>query len=161
MAKSSKKSKEPTAQEGISTPPDMESNNGFVTAGSAKPADAKKAPAKSTGRAKSVGRNRGATPRKASAGRKTGAKTHSNRRRPEMSGLLTRQSGSVHTSSPSGVCRMASPGIRHTTGWKRGASCRKNPTGAADLHSPKTKDLVPKPRRAFPGSNLLSSPGAD
>ena len=53
----------------------MESSNGFVTAGSAKPADAKKAPAKSTGRAKSVGRNPGATPRKASAGRKTGAKT--------------------------------------------------------------------------------------
>jgi len=26
---------------------------------------------------------------------------------------------------------MAAPGIRHTTGWKRGASCRKNPTGAA------------------------------
>ena len=39
------------------------------------PADAKKAPAKSTGRAKSVGRNRSATSRKGSAGRKTGAKT--------------------------------------------------------------------------------------
>ncbi len=75
MAKSSKKSKEATAQEGTSTAPDMESSNGFVTAESAKPADAKKAPAKSTGRAKSVGRNRSATPRKASAGRKTGAKT--------------------------------------------------------------------------------------
>jgi hypothetical protein len=75
MAKSSKKSKEATAQEGASTTPRMESSNGFVTAGSAKPADAKKAAAKSTGRAKSVGRNRSATPRKASAGRKTGAKT--------------------------------------------------------------------------------------
>ena len=75
MAKSSKKSKEATAQEGSSTPPGMESSNGFVTAGTAKPVDAKKAPAKSTGRAKSVGRNRSATPRKASAGRKTGAKT--------------------------------------------------------------------------------------
>ena len=53
----------------------MESSNGFVTAGSAKPADAKKAPAKSTGRAKSVGRNRSDTPRKVSAGRKTDAKT--------------------------------------------------------------------------------------
>jgi hypothetical protein len=75
MAKSSKKSKEATAQEGSSTPPGMESSNGFVAAGTAKPADAKKAPAKSTGRAKSVDRNRSATPRKASAGRKTGAKT--------------------------------------------------------------------------------------
>ena len=75
MAKSSKKSKEATAQEGTSTAPGMESSNGFVTAGTAKPADAKKAPAKSTGRAKSVGRSRSATPRKASAGRKTGAKT--------------------------------------------------------------------------------------
>ena len=63
------------ASEGISTAPDMESSNGFVTAGSAKPADAKKKPAKSTGRAKSVGKIRGATPRKVSAGRKTGAKT--------------------------------------------------------------------------------------
>jgi hypothetical protein len=53
----------------------MESSNGFVTAGSAKPADAKKAPAKSTGRAKSVGRNRSATSRKVSVGRKMGAKT--------------------------------------------------------------------------------------
>ena len=53
----------------------MESSNGFVGAGSANPADAKKAPAKSTGRAKSVGRNRSATPRKAAAGRKTGEKT--------------------------------------------------------------------------------------
>jgi len=75
MAKSSKKSKESPAQEGTSTAPRMESSNGFVTEGSAKPADAKKVPSKSTGRAKSVGRNRSATPRKASAGRKTGAKT--------------------------------------------------------------------------------------
>jgi hypothetical protein len=75
MAKSSKKSKEATAQQDTSTAPGMESSNGFVTAGSAKPADAKKPPAKSTGRAKSVGRNRSATPRKDSAGRKTGAKT--------------------------------------------------------------------------------------
>jgi hypothetical protein len=75
MAKSSKKSKEATAQEGTSTAPRMESSNGFVTAGSAKPADEKKAPAKATGRAKSVGKNRSATPRKASAGRKAGAKT--------------------------------------------------------------------------------------
>jgi hypothetical protein len=75
MAKSSKKSKEATAQEGTSTAPGVESNNGFVTAGSAKEDDAKKAKAKSTGRAKSVGRNPGPTPRKASAGRKTGAKT--------------------------------------------------------------------------------------
>jgi hypothetical protein len=75
MAKSSKKSKEATAQEGTSTAPGTESSNGFVTAGSAKPADAKKSPAKSTGRAKSVGRNRSAMPPKVSAGRKTGAKT--------------------------------------------------------------------------------------
>ena len=75
MAKSSKKSKEATAQEGTSTAPDMESSNRLVTAGSAEPADAKKAPAKSTGRAKSVGRSRSATPRKAAAGRKTGEKT--------------------------------------------------------------------------------------
>jgi hypothetical protein len=75
MAKSSKKSKEATAQEDISTAPGMESSNGLVTTGSAKPADAKKAPAKSTGRPKSVGRNRSATPRKAAAGRKTGEKT--------------------------------------------------------------------------------------
>ena len=34
---------------------------------------------------------------------------------------------------------MVSPGIRHTTGWKRGASCRKIPTGAADLHFWKPK----------------------
>jgi hypothetical protein len=75
MAKSSKKSKEAMAQEGRSTAPGMESSNGFVTEGSAKPADAKKAPAKSTGRAKSVGTDRSTTRRKASAGRKTGAKT--------------------------------------------------------------------------------------
>ena len=86
MAKSSKKSKEATAQEGTSTAPNMESSNGFVTAGSAKPVDKKKALAKSTGRAKSVGRNRSDTPRKTSAGRKTHAKTGlRNRRRPEMS----------------------------------------------------------------------------
>ena len=75
MAKSSKKSKEAATQEDTSTAPGMESSNGFVTARSAKPADAKKAPEKSTGVAKSVGRNRSATPRKVSAGRRTGEKT--------------------------------------------------------------------------------------
>jgi len=74
MAKSSKKSKKATAQEDTSTASGMESSNGFATEGSAKAADAKKAPAKSTGRAKSVDRNRSATPRKVSAGRKIGAK---------------------------------------------------------------------------------------
>jgi len=75
MAKSLKKSKEATAHEGTSTAPGMESSNGFVTAGSAKPADEKKAPAKSAGRPKSGGRSPSATPRKASAGGKTGKKT--------------------------------------------------------------------------------------
>ena len=162
MAKSSKKSKEATAQEGTSTAPGMESSNGFATAGSAKPADAKKA-AGEVDRTCKVRRQESQrhAPQSLSRAQDAARKRYSNRRRPEMSRLLTRQSGSVHTSSLSGVCRMASPGIRHTTGWKRGASCRKNPAGAADLHSAEAKGLLPKPRRAFPGSNLLSSPGAD
>jgi len=53
----------------------MKPSNGFVTGESAKAADTKKNPVKSTGRAKSVRRNRSATPRKTSAGRKASAKS--------------------------------------------------------------------------------------
>ena len=74
MAKSSKKPKEATAQEGESTAPGMESSNGLGTAEPAEPAVAKKAAAKPVRRAKSPDKNRDATSRKTSAQRKTRAK---------------------------------------------------------------------------------------
>jgi hypothetical protein len=75
MAKSSKKSKEERAQESTSNAPGMESSNTLATSEPANPAGAKKGVAKSTGRAKSGGKNRSATPRKPLAGRKTRTKS--------------------------------------------------------------------------------------
>ena len=75
MAKSSKKSKEATAQEGSPPAPGMESTNGLGTAETAKPPVAKKAAVKSTGGAKSSGKSGGTTPGKAATARKPRAKT--------------------------------------------------------------------------------------
>lgn len=74
MAKSSKKSKEASAQENPSTAPGMESSNGNHAAESARPAAARKTAAKPADRAKSSGESRGKVLKKASVTRKPRAK---------------------------------------------------------------------------------------
>ena len=75
MAKSSKKSKEATAQKSNPAAPGMESSNGLDTAETVKSPAARKAADKSSGRAKSSGKSRSATRRKAANRSEPRAKT--------------------------------------------------------------------------------------
>lgn len=67
MAKSSKKSKEATAEKSNPATPGLESSDGLDTAEAVKSPAAKKAAGKSAGRAKSSGKSRGATRRRAAS----------------------------------------------------------------------------------------------